>query len=187
VPEHAAAPPVYTPLLVEGAAATMRTGGLGYGFDGYYDVDLAASLDELVESRLDDLSFNVTAVAAVAAYVTREEGARAYGRAQNLRGTFATAYDDALGDVDVLAMPTTPQRSLPYDPDAHGADRFAEAVRPSPNTLPFNMTGHPAVSVPCGTADGLPVGLQLVGPKFADDRALAAAGTVEKLVERRTP
>ena len=51
----------------------------------------------------------------------------------------------------------------------------------TPFTYPFNMTGSPAVSVPCGfDAKGLPVGLQLVGPRFADDLVLAVAAAYQQ-------
>jgi amidase/aspartyl-tRNA(Asn)/glutamyl-tRNA(Gln) amidotransferase subunit A len=48
-------------------------------------------------------------------------------------------------------------------------------------TYPFNMTGHPAVSIPAGFVDGLPVGMQIVGQRFDDGRVLAAAGAVERV------
>jgi len=47
------------------------------------------------------------------------------------------------------------------------------------NTAPFNMTGHPALSVPCGRADGLPVGMMLVGRHFSDATLLAVAERLE--------
>src|SRR5467141_1826017 len=80
--------------------------------------------------------------------------------------------------VDILAMPTITRTALPIDQDLFGTieidGRVFSDVRPSwfPWTMPFNMTGHPAVSLPCGFgADGLPIGLQLVG-RFRGDAEL---------------
>ncbi len=75
-------------------------------------------------------------------------------------------------------MPTITRTALPIDQDLFGTididgEVFAD-VRPNwfPWTMPFNMTGHPAVSIPCGFgADGLPIGLQLVG-RFRGDAEL---------------
>ncbi|WFU19366.1 amidase [Bradyrhizobium sp. CB3481] len=76
---------------------------------------------------------------------------------------------------DILAMPAITRTALPIDQDLFGTieidGRVFSDVRPSwfPWTMPFNMTGHPAVSLPCGFgADGLPVAIQLVG-KFRGD------------------
>ena len=52
-----------------------------------------------------------------------------------------------------------------------------------PHTLPFNLTGHPAATVPCGlTEDGLPVGLQVVGPKYSERAVLGACAAVEAML-----
>ncbi len=77
--------------------------------------------------------------------------------------------DAALADVDVLASPTVSM--LPPKWDADMDDVFGSLA----NTGPFNVTGHPAVSVPCGTVDGLPVGLQFVAERGDDAAALRAA------------
>lgn len=79
---------------------------------------------------------------------------------------------------NLLAMPTITRTALPIDQDLFGTieidgKRF-DSVRPHwfPWTMPFNMTGHPAVSLPCGFGhDGLPIGLQLVG-RFRSDAEL---------------
>jgi aspartyl-tRNA(Asn)/glutamyl-tRNA(Gln) amidotransferase subunit A len=78
---------------------------------------------------------------------------------------------------DLLLTPTmadvafgTDRRERPYGP----------SLGWSPFTYPFNLTGQPAASVPCGwTEAGLPVGLQIVGPRFADGRVLQAAAAFE--------
>jgi aspartyl-tRNA(Asn)/glutamyl-tRNA(Gln) amidotransferase subunit A len=85
---------------------------------------------------------------------------------------------------DLLAMPTLSRTALPIDQDLFGTieidGRVFDEVRPNwfPWTMPFNMTGHPAVSVPCGFgSDGLPIGFQLVG-QFRGDVELLRAGAL---------
>jgi aspartyl-tRNA(Asn)/glutamyl-tRNA(Gln) amidotransferase subunit A len=83
---------------------------------------------------------------------------------------------------DLLLTPTTPHAAPPADTVYHtqGYDRWRDAI---PYTLPFNLTGLPAVSLPCGlTAEGLPVGLQVVGPKFAERAILEACLAIETLL-----
>ena len=83
-----------------------------------------------------------------------------------------------LARADVLAMPTLTRTAVPIEQDLFGAieidgQRF-DNMRPHwfPWTMPFNMTGHPAISLPCGFGcDGLPIGLQLVG-RFREDAEL---------------
>jgi len=81
--------------------------------------------------------------------------------------------DDALDGVDVLAGPTTPMVAPAWDSGNYLEDStLDEAVR---TTGPFNLTGHPAVSVPCGSEDGLPVGLQFIGRRGGDADAPACS------------
>jgi len=89
-------------------------------------------------------------------------------------------------DADWLAMPTLTRTALPIDQDLFdGIDidgKHFDNLRPHwfPWTMPFNMTGHPAVSVPCGfDSTGLPIGLQLVGRFRADAELLRAAALFE--------
>src|SRR5207248_641221 len=89
-------------------------------------------------------------------------------------------------DCDIVATPTLSRTALAIDHDFFAAieidGRVADTVRNSwyPYTLPFNLSGNPAVTLPCGRgADGLPIGLQLVGPHLGDARLLRAAALFE--------
>lgn len=88
-----------------------------------------------------------------------------------------------LADVDLIATPTVPCTAF----DAGGPPPDTIAGRPVDHwtlvgfTLPFNLSGHPAISVPAGLADGLPVGLQLVGRRYADADVLTVAAALERL------
>src|SRR5438067_9697038 len=90
------------------------------------------------------------------------------------------------GHCDIVATPTLSRTALPIDHDFFAAieidGRPTDTVRKAwyPYTLPFNLSGNPAVTLPCGRgADGLPIGLQLVGPHLGDARLLRAAALFE--------
>ena len=102
-------------------------------------------------------------------------GAASLGRVQSL-----------LARGDLLAMPTLTRTALPIDQDLFGTieidGRSFDSVRPHwfPWTMLFNMTGHPAISIPAGFGrDGLPIGLHLAGRFRADAELLRVAALFE--------
>jgi aspartyl-tRNA(Asn)/glutamyl-tRNA(Gln) amidotransferase subunit A len=110
-----------------------------------------------------------------------------YVRAQRARRLVAAAYRELFQDVDFLAMPVAPDASYrledtPADPVLETGDRLKALCRFS---APFNVTGLPAISVPCGFADdGLPVGLQLVARPFAEAELFQIADILERQIGR---
>ena len=93
--------------------------------------------------------------------------------------------DAALADCDALVLPTLPIPAPKIGADAVRIGHVEESVRALTlrNTQLFNITGHPAISLPCGrTGDGLPVGLQLVGAHGRTDALVRIALTCERLV-----
>jgi aspartyl-tRNA(Asn)/glutamyl-tRNA(Gln) amidotransferase subunit A len=99
-----------------------------------------------------------------------------YGQAQRVRTLIRRDFDAAFASCDLLLTPTAPTVAfrlgeLVDDPLAmYACDLF---------TLPVNLSGLPAISLPCGLSDGLPVGLHLAGPAFSENRLLAAAHALE--------
>lgn len=99
-----------------------------------------------------------------------------YVQAQRVRNVLKRDFAAALQRVDVLVSPTM---SSPAPPFA-GMDAMTTARRPS-FTGPYNLTGMPAISIPCGfTAAGLPVGLQIAGKPFDESTVLRVAYTYQQ-------
>ncbi|CAK7236019.1 hypothetical protein SBRCBS47491_009493 [Sporothrix bragantina] len=98
------------------------------------------------------------------------------------------AYDEALEKVDVLITPCAPNVARELPPaTASVSEKLAYAIGTTNNTAPFNVTGHPAMNVPCGfspspTRPGvqLPVGMQVIGKRFDDEKVLLAAALYER-------
>ncbi|WP_412753844.1 Asp-tRNA(Asn)/Glu-tRNA(Gln) amidotransferase subunit GatA [Krasilnikovia sp. M28-CT-15] len=107
-----------------------------------------------------------------------------YGQAQKVRTLITRDFTDAFERVDALISPTTPFVAFPFgsrtsDPyQMYLADLF---------TIPTNLYGGPAISVPCGLSDGLPVGFQVMAPTMADDRMYRVAAALESAVGTFTP
>jgi aspartyl-tRNA(Asn)/glutamyl-tRNA(Gln) amidotransferase subunit A len=107
-----------------------------------------------------------------------------YGRAQQVRTLIARDFDAAFEQVDVLISPTTPTTAFPIGErvDDPMAMYLADLC-----TIPSNLAGNAAISVPCGLADedGLPVGLQIMAPVLADDRVYRVGAAVEAALNDR--
>ena len=70
--------------------------------------------------------------------------------------------------------------------DASREEYVARALEMIPNTCPFDVTGHPAMSVPCGMSDGLPIGMMLIGKKFDESSIYRAAHAFEQSADWTT-
>jgi amidase len=164
VPEHARINQLTLPLLSQGLYRTVLTdGGQGVGRPDVYLPELGA---RMARWRDYGASFSpiLKLITLLAATVERQTGSRTYQLAANQARAARAAYDRALADADALLMPTSPCVAPAIPPeDASILDQFLAASASTPNTMPFDVTHHPAISVPCGDVDGLPVGMMLVG------------------------
>jgi aspartyl-tRNA(Asn)/glutamyl-tRNA(Gln) amidotransferase subunit A len=108
-----------------------------------------------------------------------------YGKAQQVRTLIIRDFEAAFEQVDVLVSPTTPTTAFPI---GERADDPLAMYLADLCTIPSDLAGNAALSVPCGLApeDGLPVGLQIMAPVLADDRCYRVAAAVEAALEQRT-
>ena len=180
LPEHLQAGGVAFAGFVEGMTALMTSGGNGIGWSGRYWEELAPAIVAGLRERGNELSPQVKAVLAAGVHLRERLGGAPYARAQNLRPWLRAAYDRALDDIDVLLMPTTPFRAFRLDDELRTSERVLRGWANLANTYPTDMSGHPAISLPLAQADGLPVGVMLVGHRFDDARLLAIAATCER-------
>jgi aspartyl-tRNA(Asn)/glutamyl-tRNA(Gln) amidotransferase subunit A len=99
-----------------------------------------------------------------------------YKKAQQVRTLIRREFEAAFGQVDLLLTPTAPTPAFRIGEVADPVVMHANDIC----TVPVNIAGIPAISVPCGFVDGLPVGLQLMGPHLSEPTLLRAAHAYEQ-------
>ena len=106
-----------------------------------------------------------------------------YRKAQQVRTLIRREFEDAFTRYDVLLSPTSP--TLPFGLGERTNDPLAMYLADI-CTIPVNIAGVPAISLPCGFVDGLPVGLQLIGPSLGEEAIIRTAYTYEQATEWHT-
>ena len=102
-----------------------------------------------------------------------------YGQAQKVRTVIAQEHAAAFRDFDLLVSPTSPTVAFRLGEKAENplAMYLSDLL-----TIPSNMAGLPGLSIPCGLSDGLPVGLQLIGPQFSENLLFRAGHALERAI-----
>jgi aspartyl-tRNA(Asn)/glutamyl-tRNA(Gln) amidotransferase subunit A len=141
--------------------------------------------EEWLRTRAAEYGDDVRERLRVGAFVTGAE----YLKGQRLRMPLKNEVDAALARLDVLLAPSTAIAATPVGQNEVRIGSETFPVRPSliRFTRPFNLTGHPAASVPCGfTAEGLPMGLQIIGRPFDEATVLRVADAYQRLTDWHT-
>jgi len=102
-----------------------------------------------------------------------------YGRAQRVRTRIAEDFAAAFAQVDFVVTPTSP--GVAFELGAKTDDPLAMYLNDY-FTVPMSLAGIPAISIPCGLSEDLPVGFQLAGPAFSESRVLDAAHALERAI-----
>ncbi len=185
-----AAPDAEVRAVVEAALGRMSAGGaaieetgplimrLRPAFEAFWEASFGMRLNTYPREQWDLIDPGYVAVAERGLDMPVEPVLAGEKERARLHRELAAAFRQC----DLLVTPTTPHvaPSIEAEYNTQGYDRWHDGV---PYTLPFNLTGHPAASIPCGlTAEGLPVGLQVVGPKYAERAVLEACLAIERLL-----
>lgn len=181
VPWHSNAPALFSVIAFEGALSQLVDGNtFGSGWKGRYDPELMAHYGARWQADPAGFSESVQLTMLAGRHARNSAHGRYYAMARNLERTLSAAYDAALRDYDVLVMPTSPIRATPLpEPGAGVLEVLARGTEMLANTAAFDVTGHPACSVPAGIAGGLPVGMMIVGRNFEDATVLRVARAFE--------
>jgi amidase len=180
IPMHMIGTAIWTPIALEGLQAQMMNGnGMGFNWKGLYTTSLLDA-HAAWRNRADELSDSLKISMMVAQYFVTHYRGHYYAKAQNLARKLKATYDAVFDDYDLLLMPTLPVKATPLPPaDAPLALYLQRAFEMLANTAPFDVTGHPAMSLPCGMSDGLPIGLMLVAKDYGEEKIYTAASAFE--------
>jgi amidase len=186
IPMHLDGPAIWTSIALEGLEMQMMHGnGMGFNWKGMYTTSL---LDAHANwrARANELSRTLKISMLIGEYFVRHYRGHFYAKAQNLSRLLRQAYDDVLNRYDLLLMPTLPMKATPLpDQDAPLALYCQRGFEMLPNTCPFDVTGHPAMNVPCGMSQGLPIGMMLIGKHYNESTIYRAAHAFEQLGDWR--
>jgi amidase len=187
IPWHPIGIPIWSGIALEGTLHAMVKSALPRNLEGVYPLSIAARLASL-RGRANELPDTVKVGMLLASYTDKHYQGYFYFKAQNLRRRLRAAYDTALAEYDLLLMPTTrmmaskiPSADAPMDVlMQHSWEQIT-------NTCPFNITHHPAISIPCGFGEGdRPIGLMLVAKHWQESTLYRAADAFERACNWQT-
>ncbi len=135
---------------------------------------MAAAMKRVRHASSREFGTNVKEMLALGSHLMETHGGYHYVHAANHRAKLTHEFNTVLDDVDLLASPTTPTTAL-------SIGGFERGVTPPVNwdTHPTDLTGHPSISIPCGDANGLPVGFQLMGEWYDEKTVIGVAAAAE--------
>ncbi|HEP1351986.1 TPA: Asp-tRNA(Asn)/Glu-tRNA(Gln) amidotransferase subunit GatA [Streptococcus pyogenes] len=162
----------------EASSNLQRFDGIRYGFRA----DDAKNLDEIyVNTRSQGFGDEVKRRIMLGTFSLSSGYYDAYfKKAGQVRTLIIEDFDKVFADYDLILGPTTPTVAFGLDTLNHDpvAMYLADLL-----TIPVNLAGLPGISIPAGFVDGLPVGLQLIGPKYAEETIYQAAAAFEAVID----
>ncbi len=180
IPLHRHGHAIWSPIAVEGTTHQLEGFNYGSNWKGLYVTSLMRAQRDW-KQRSAEFPPDLKACLLAGDYFSKQFAGQYYAKAQNLARRLKSAYMAAFASCDLLLMPTVPLKAplLPA-PNASASTFVGRALEMNANTAPFNVVGLPAMSVPCGQSDELPIGMMLVGPDFAEALIYQVAAAFEQ-------
>jgi aspartyl-tRNA(Asn)/glutamyl-tRNA(Gln) amidotransferase subunit A len=168
----------YVLAPAEASSNLARFDGVRYGLRAEDSGDL---LDMYTRTRHDGFGAEVKRRIMLGTYALSSGYYDAYyGRAQKVRTKISEDFRAAFAEVDFILTPTAP--TVAFGLGEKTADPLSMYLNDY-CTVPMSLAGIPAISIPCGLSGGLPVGLQIAGPAFSENRLLDAAHALERSID----
>ena len=181
IPDHLTGPAIWGGVVTDGLWQTLKLNGVGFNHEDIYSPALYEAMRGWTR-RVSDMPINAALILLLGRYLEKYDG-RYYARSKNLVRKLRASYDRQLREYDLLLMPTLVDTATenPESLERASDDQIMQtAFGNTLNTCQFNATGHPAISIPCGQVDGLPVGLMLVGRHHGEKTIYRAAHAFEQ-------
>lgn len=184
LPMHQLALAIWSAIATEGPISLLMKSAAPAGTGGLYIPSLVEAHSAAWCEQADNLPDTVKFGMLLGEYFQKHFRGRFYGKARNLLPRATAGYNAVLEKFDLLLMPTASFIAAPLPgPDSPREYTLARSFELLPNTAPFNATHHPAMNVPCGVVDGLPVGMMLIGKHFDEMSIYRAAHAFEQTTD----
>ncbi|WP_322050649.1 amidase [Paraburkholderia bannensis] len=180
VPLHMHGFDIWTTIGWTGMTETVLKGnGFGISRNDQYPISMMEWARDNA-GGIDQAPPSVKLFFVISEYAKRHIGYVGYGNGINAGRVLRRKYDELLKDVDLLLMPTTPMTATPLPDESTTIETELKTSHPMAlNTSPFDFTHHPALTLPCGGVNGMPVGLMLVGRHYDEATVFRAAKAYE--------
>ena len=195
IPMHSLGPAIWT-AATRGSMSEFAVRGQMPGYLSYHPphLKLRWPLDQEWFDLLTSTNPAVPNLVLASSHLKSKFGEAPEAKAHRKVFELRAAYDEAFREVDVLVTPCTPTVAMPHPKlkftDGQGSsvmEKLKLSIGSTSNTCPFNVTGHPAVSIPCGFASPeangvevrLPIGMQLISKRWDEETLLKAAAVFE--------
>ena len=171
----------YIIMPAEISANLARYDGIKYGYRSKTDQSRTGLnlLTHYLKTRAQGFGDEVRRRIILGTYVLSAGYREAYyGKAQKVRALIRKDFEKVFKEVDLLLTPTTPTTAFKINEKKDPLAMYLSDIY----TVPSNLAGLPAISIPCGETDKMPVGLQIIGPQFQDEFLLGVAELCEQLI-----